>query len=237
MKRTFLSLSFCVLLLAPLSALAAGSGNAKTVADKWSDAERLSYIFGTKIGEVGKNNDISIDMKFVSRGFNDVSDGKDLALSPAQIRAAMSNFQKKVMAKRKADLSAKREANTKEGIKFLEANKKKKGVKTTPSGLQYKVIKNGKGPKPTAKDKVSVHYRGRLIDGTEFDSSYKRNKPAEFRLNKVIKGWTEGLQLMNVGSTYEFYIPANLAYGKNGPPVIGPNKTLIFEVKLLKIIK
>jgi len=237
MKRTFLSLSFCLLLLAPVSALAAGSGHAKTDAGKWSETERLSYIFGTKIGEVGKNNDMTLDMKLVSRGFNDVAGGKDLALSPAQVRASMSNFQKKVMAKRKSNLTAKREANAKEGIKFLAANKNKKGVKTTPSGLQYKVIKKGNGPKPTAKDKVSVHYRGKLIDGTEFDSSYKRNKPAEFGLNKVIKGWTEGLQLMNVGSTYEFYIPAKLAYGKNGPPVIGPEKTLIFEVKLLKIIK
>ncbi len=107
----------------------------------------------------------------------------------------------------------------------------------TSSGLQYKVIKNGNGPKPTTSDKVKVHYRGTLIDGKEFDSSYKRNKPAEFGVSQVIKGWTEGLQLMNVGSKYEFFIPEDLAYGKNGPLSIGPSQTLIFEVELLEIIR
>ncbi|MEE9352507.1 MAG: FKBP-type peptidyl-prolyl cis-trans isomerase, partial [Thiotrichaceae bacterium] len=109
------------------------------------------------------------------------------------------------------------------------------GVKVTASGLQYKVIIKGEGAKPEATDKVKVHYRGTLIDGKEFDSSYKRNQPAEFGLNQVIKGWTEGLQLMNVGSKYEFYIPSGLAYGQNGPPSIGPDQTLIFTVELLDI--
>ncbi len=125
--------------------------------------------------------------------------------------------------------------NAKKGQAFLDANKKKDGVTVTASGLQYKVITNGEGAKPEATDKVKVHYRGTLIDGKEFDSSYKRNQPAEFGLNQVIKGWTEGLQLMNVGSKYEFYIPSGLAYGPNGPPSIGPNQTLIFTVELLDI--
>ncbi len=237
MKRTFLSLTLSMLLLAPLSALAAGSGSAKTPASNWSETDRLSYVFGTKIGEVSKDNELPIDIKILSQGLNDVVGGKDLAITQAEISATMSRFQKKVMAKRKADLETKRAANAKEGKKFLAENKTKKGVKTTASGLQYKVIKKGSGPKPTAADRVSVNYRGKLIDGTEFDSSYKRKKPAEFALKKVIKGWTEGLQLMNVGSKYELYIPAGLAYGHNGPPVIGPEKTLIFEVELLKILK
>ncbi len=125
--------------------------------------------------------------------------------------------------------------NIKKGQSFLDANKKKDGVKVTASGLQYKVITKGEGVKPKATDKVKVHYRGTLINGKEFDSSYKRNQPAEFGLNQVIKGWTEGLQLMNVGSKYEFYIPSGLAYGPNGPPSIGPDQTLIFTVELLDI--
>ncbi len=232
MKRTFLAVSLGILLMAPLPALAAKGQSAK-----WTESQKLSYIFGTRIGEISKENAVPVDMKILSKGINDVVKNKDLALDKAEIRSSMAKFQKKLMAKRKADLEAKREANTVEGKKFLEANKKKKGVKVTKSGLQYKVIKKGNGPKPTVEDRVRVQYRGTLIDGTEFDSSYKRKRPAEFALKQVIKGWTEGLQLMPEGSTYEFYIPANLAYGKNGPPVIGPNKTLIFEVTLMKILK
>ena len=132
-------------------------------------------------------------------------------------------------------MMAKGTENTRKGLAFLGANKRKPGVKETASGLQYKVITMGKGAKPKATDKVKVHYSGTLIDGKEFDSSYKRNQPAEFGLNQVIKGWTEGLQLMNVGSKYEFYIPSGLAYGPNGPPSIGPDQTLIFTVELLDI--
>jgi len=232
MKRTFLSLSLGILLLAPLSAMAAGSQ-----ASKWSEAEKLSYVFGTQVGEVSNTNNLSIDMKFLERGFNDVVGKKKLALTPEQINAILTGYQKKIMAKQKARLESKRAENARMGKKFLAANKKKKGVVTTASGLQYKVIKKGSGPKPAATDRVRVHYRGKLIDGTEFDSSYKRKRPAEFGLSQVIKGWTEGLQLMNVGSKYEFYIPSGLAYGKNGPPGIGPAQTLIFEVELLKILK
>ncbi len=132
-------------------------------------------------------------------------------------------------------MMAKGSENIRKGLAFLGANKKKVGVKETASGLQYKVITMGEGAKPEATDKVKVHYSGTLIDGKEFDSSYKRNQPAEFVLNQVIKGWTEGLQLMNVGSKYEFCIPSGLAYGPNGPAGIGPNQTLIFTVELLDI--
>ena len=128
--------------------------------------------------------------------------------------------------------------NAAAGAAFLQANKTKSGVMTLPDGLQYKIIKEGNGPKPTATDVVTVNYAGKLIDGTEFDSSYKRGEPAKFPVNAVIQGWTEALQLMKVGSTWELYIPADLAYGVNGaPPVIGPNETLIFTVELLGVNK
>jgi FKBP-type peptidyl-prolyl cis-trans isomerase FklB len=126
--------------------------------------------------------------------------------------------------------------NKSAGEEFLAANKLKPGVVTLPDGLQYKVIKEGTGPKPTGSDTVKVHYAGTLIDGTEFDSSYKRGQPATFPVNGVIPGWTEALKLMKVGSTWELYIPSSLAYGANGaPPIIGPNQTLIFKVELLDI--
>ena len=130
------------------------------------------------------------------------------------------------------------EKNQKEGAAFLAANAKKADVKTTPSGLQYLVIKEGAGKQPTATDAVTVHYRGTLLDGTEFDSSYKRNQPATFPLNQVIKGWTEGVQLMKEGAKYRFFIPSELGYGQRGAGgLIGPNATLIFEVELISVQK
>ena len=125
--------------------------------------------------------------------------------------------------------------NLREGKAFLETNAKAAGVVTTPSGLQYTVLTEGTGPKPKPTDKVRVHYRGTLIDGKPFDSSYDRGEPAVFQLNQVIRGWTEGLQLMNVGSKYKFVVPSELAYGPQGPPAIGPNAVLVFEVELLGI--
>jgi FKBP-type peptidyl-prolyl cis-trans isomerase FklB len=162
----------------------------------------------------------------------DALSGKKPALSEAEERDVMMSFQKEVTEKQKvmADKSAA------EGQKFLADNKKKEGVKTTPSGLQYKVVKEGTGPQPKAADTVTVDYRGTLIDGTEFDSSYKRGQAATFPLGGVIKGWTEGLQLMKVGSKYQFVIPADLAYGARAMgPDIAPNSTLIFEVELKEI--
>lgn len=128
------------------------------------------------------------------------------------------------------------EENLRLGASFLEANKEKAGVRTTSSGLQYEVVRNSDGPMPKVTESVEVHYRGTFIDGTEFDSSYKRGEPAKFPLDRVIRGWTEGLQLMSVGSSFRFFIPSQLAYGENGPPAIGPGATLIFEVELLGII-
>jgi FKBP-type peptidyl-prolyl cis-trans isomerase FkpA len=144
----------------------------------------------------------------------------------------MANF-KKEMEGKMAEAGTK---SKKVGEDFLAGNKSKEGVKTTPSGLQYKVLKEGKGAKPKATDVVKVHYRGTLVDGTEFDSSYKRGEPIEFPLNGVIKGWTEGVQLMTPGSKYQFFIPSELAYGEEGrPPTIPGNSALIFEVELIEV--
>ncbi len=237
MKRTLLALSISLMMISSISFVASDAVSSTKASKKWSESQKISYIFGTRIGDVSKANKVTIDSKLMLKGLNDSIKGGDMDLTRQEISKTLKAFQQKMVAGRKAGMKSKRKDNAMEGSKFLEANKKKKGVITTASGLQYKVIKEGSGPKPAASDKVRVHYRGRLIDGTEFDSSYKRNRPAEFGLHQVIKGWTEGLQLMKVGAKYELYLPANLAYGQNGPPSIGPNKTLIFEVELLDIVK
>jgi len=182
-----------------------------------------------------KKNELEVNLELFAKGLDDMVKGGELAMSQAEINIFMASQQQKAQEKAQAEIMAKGTENIRTGLAFLGANKKKPGVKETASGLQYKVITQGEGAKPKATDKVKVHYSGTLIDGKEFDSSYKRNQPAEFGLNQVIKGWTEGVQLMNVGSKYEFYIPSGLAYGPNGPADIGPNQTLIFTVELLDI--
>ena len=203
---------------------------------KWSESQKFSYILGTQIGTYSKNNELEVDVELFARGLHDMVTGGELALSESEINVFMAAQQNKLREKAQAAIKAMGDINAKNGQAFLDANKEKEGVKVTESGLQYKVITEGNGAQPVATDKVKVHYSGTLIDGKEFDSSYKRNQPAEFRLNQVIKGWTEGLQLMSVGAKYEFYIPSALAYGLNAPPAIGPNQTLIFTVELLDII-
>lgn len=157
-------------------------------------------------------------------------------MSEEEYRNTMANFRKEMMAKQQAQMKTKGEKNKKEGDAFLAENKDKKGIVSLPSGLQYKVIKEGEGDTPKATDKVTVHYRGTLIDGTEFDSSYGRGEPATFPVNGVIPGWTEALQLMNAGSKWQLFIPSKLAYGERGAGgKIGPNSTLIFDVELISI--
>src|SRR6266511_1346030 len=171
--------------------------------------------------------DINTDM--LAAGIKDSIAGKP-QLNPDQVKEVMATFEKDMEQKQKDS----GEKNKAEGAKFLEENKKKEGVKTTASGLQYKVLKDGNGAQPKASDTVTVNYRGTLINGTEFDSSYKRGQPAPFPVNGVIKGWTEALQLMKVGSKYQLFIPSTLAYGERAvSPDLGANSTLIFEVELL----
>src|SRR5437660_105770 len=191
--------------------------------------DKVSYSLGLNIGfNLGRQN-VPINPDALVAGIKDAIAGKP-QLTPDQIKETMTAFEKDMEQKQKTAA----DKNALEGTKFLEENKKKEGVKTTASGLQYKVVKEGTGPQPKATDIVTANYRGTLIDGTEFDSSYKRGEPATFPLNGVIKGWTEGVQLMKVGSKYQLFIPSNLAYGDRAVgPDITPNSTLIFEVELL----
>ncbi len=198
--------------------------------------EELSYVFGTDIGMSLKHLETEIDLAALFRGVEDSLNDRDLLLTQEKAAKIKDEFFKKQREEQARKMKELGEKNRKEGEAFLAENKKRKGVITTESGLQYMVLEKGDGPKPKATDAVSVHYRGTLIDGTEFDSSHKRGKPVTFPVNGVIAGWTEALLLMNVGSKYKLFIPPNLGYGERGASqVIGPEATLIFEVELLGI--
>jgi len=202
-----------------------------------SKKDSASYALGSNIGSSLQQQGADIDVDLLAAGMKDAMAGES-KLTQEQIQQVLMAFQEDNM-KRQAEMRAE---SGKEALKkseaFMEANKGKEGVMTTPSGLQYKVIKEGSGRKPTASDQVTVHYTGTLIDGTKFDSSVDRGEPATFGLGQVIPGWTEGLQLMSVGSKYMLYLPPHLGYGENGAGgMIGPNEALIFEVELLEIGK
>ncbi|MFC1605064.1 FKBP-type peptidyl-prolyl cis-trans isomerase [Planctomycetota bacterium] len=202
-----------------------------------TETEKVSYIIGTQIAGNFKSQNIEVNLDSLLMGLKDALEGKKLVLSQDVMKQVYSSWQQKMRAKQAAKQAKEAAENIAAGTAFLEANKAKEGVKVLPSGLQYKVITEGTGNTPTADDKVKTHYRGTLINGTEFDSSYKRNQPAEFPVKGVIKGWTEALQLMKEGGKWELYIPANLAYGERGRPSIPANSTLIFEIELLEIVK
>jgi FKBP-type peptidyl-prolyl cis-trans isomerase FklB len=200
------------------------------------DKAKASYALGANMGMQLHRADAPVDVNMIIQGLKDTVSGGTSRMTDEEIRAALTKFSGDVRAhmeeKRKLDA----DKNKKEGEAFLAANKSNTGVVTTSSGLQYKVLTEGKGPKPAATDTVVCNYRGTLLNGKEFDSSYKRNQPASFPVNGVIKGWTEALQLMPVGSKWQLFIPADLAYGERGAgPEIEPNSTLIFEVELLSI--
>ena len=193
--------------------------------------DKVSYSIGLNIGLNLKKQNVSINPDTFVLGLKDALAGKP-QMTDEQVKETMTAFEKEMIDKQKA-AGVK---NGAEGEKFLAENKKKEGVKTTASGLQYKVVKEGTGAQPKEKDTVMANYRGTLIDGTEFDSSYTRGQPATFPVSGVIKGWTEALQMMKVGSKYQLFIPAKLAYGERAiGPDIGPNSTLIFEVELLDV--
>ena len=199
--------------------------------------QKASYAIGMNWGTGLHRQSIDVDTPALLQGMKDALAGGKTLLTEDEARAALMQLQKEMQEKQQAKAAQEGEANKKEGDAFLAANKTKEGVKTLPSGLQYKILKEGNGPKPTASDSVVCNYKGTLINGTEFDSSYKRGEPATFPVTGVIKGWTEALQLMPVGSKWQLFIPPDLAYGARGTPggPIGPNSTLIFEVELLSI--
>ena len=216
--------------LSPIVAVAADLEKLAT------DDQKYSYYMGLEFGAALSGVAFDVDAKVVSQAIRDVLEGKQLLMSREEAVKVRANLAKKLQDDRAAKVAAEASKNAEEGKEFLKNNLKNKGVKATSSGLQYKVITSGKGRRPSAMDKVTVHYRGTLINGKEFDSSHKRNKPLTLPLSGVISGWTEGVQLMNVGSKYQFFIPANLAYGKKGAGgLIGPDSTLIFEIELLEI--
>ncbi len=198
--------------------------------------DKLSYAIGMNVGKNLQRQSIDVDPAILMQGLKDTMAGGKTLLTEQEAQSVLTEMQAEAHKKQEEKMKLAGEANKKEGEAFLAANKTKEGVVTLPSGLQYKIIKAGTGPKPTATDSVVCNYRGTLIDGKEFDSSYKRGEPATFPVNGVIKGWTEALQLMPVGSKWQLFVPADLAYGSRGAgPDIGPDSTLIFEVELMSI--
>lgn len=205
------------------------AANAADNAELKTDPEKNGYSIGYSMGQSLSRQFVDVDTQSMARGLTDAMSGAPSALPE-------SDMQQRIMSVRQESATKILERNKKAGEAFLAKNKGEKGVKTTASGLQYKVIKAGKGKQPKPQDVVTVNYRGTLIDGTEFDSSYKHGQPATFPLTGVIPGWTEALQLMKEGAKYMIYLPPNLAYAERGAgPLIGPNSTLIFEVELLSV--
>lgn len=227
----------CTSLVAALLMMTGCNNTAKSVniTDKSPELEQVGYSLGYLMGSNNKNDIPDLNIEAFEKGIRDgySGDEKKRALTQEQMEKVLMEYQKKREAEITKEVEAKAKANKEAGEKFLAENEKKEGMQKTASGLQYKVITEGTGAKPKATDTVTVHYEGKLIDGKVFDSSYERGEPVSFRLNEVIKGWTEGVQLMNTGSKYELYIPSDLAYGETGNPNIEPNSVLIFTVELL----
>lgn len=218
--------------------LSSGSLFAKEINNTSSEAEKIGYSFGYLMGRSNADTLKDLDLDAFSQGLKTAAAGKKSSLSDEEMTQVLTQYKRQSDAKELIVLKQKAEENAKAGKAFLQENAKKPGVKTTKSGLQYLVLKEGKGKSPSANSNVRVHYEGRLIDGTVFDSSIARQQPVDFRTTQVITGWTEGLQLMKVGAKYRFFIPADLAYGQIGSgDIIEPNSTLIFDIELLEIIK
>lgn len=229
MTRRWLS----ALVMMAVPALAFAQGGA---AELKTDKEKLSYAMGMDLGGQLKTHSVDVDPDLFARGLRDALAGGKTILTDEEAKKVIAALQMTMVAKNVEEMKAVGEKNKTEGEAFLAANKSKDGVVALPSGLQYKVITAGTGPKPTADQTVVCHYRGTLIDGKEFDSSYKRGQPATFPVKGVIKGWTEVLQLMPVGSKWQVFIPSELAYGARGAGAdIGPNAALIFEIELVGI--
>jgi len=202
-----------------------------------NDSDKTSYALGMDIGASFKRLPVKISLEAAIAGMSDVFNEQPLQIAEDEFISLMQKFQEELRSAGEKHAKAKAEGNKKQEADFMAANKQEKDVVTTSTGLQYKVVSNGSGNKPTSESVVSVHYTGTLPDGTVFDSSVQRGEPATFPVNGVIAGWTEALQLMQVGSKYKLFIPANLAYGSRGAgQMIGPDQMLIFEVELLDIV-
>ena len=197
--------------------------------------DKESYSLGYQFGQSLKQQGLAVNLEVYTAGIRDALSGAKPQLSQEEVNKTVSEIQSRVMAARQKELQESADKNLSEGKAFLEANRKKEGVKTSSSGLQYKVLAEGNGKTPKATDEVTVHYRGALIDGTEFDSSYRRGKPLTLKVNGVIRGWTEALQMMKAGSRWQLFIPPDLAYGERAMGRIPPNSTLIFEVELISV--
>ncbi len=216
--------------------LFSGSLYASDVEVLKNEKDKISYSMGVDIGKRLKQQSIDFDPDLFAKGLKDVYSGGEVLLTDQEIKETLTAFQKTLIAKQAEARKHMGEKNKQEGDAFLTENKQKEGVTTLPSGLQYTVIEAGTGKTPKATDTVVTNYRGTLINGTEFDSSYKRGKPATFPVNGVIKGWTEALQLMKEGAKWKLFIPSDLAYGERGAGnTIGPNATLIFDIELISV--
>jgi FKBP-type peptidyl-prolyl cis-trans isomerase FklB len=223
-------MAMCAAVALSGAALAADAPELKT------GKEKLSYSIGMDIGANLKKGSVEVDPDLLAKGLKDSYGGGKTILTDNEARDTITEYQKAQMAKQAENMHKMAQKNREDGEKFLAENGKKEGVKTLPSGLQYKEITPGKGKSPKATDTVTTHYKGTLIDGTEFDSSYKRGQPATFQVSGVIPGWTEALQLMKEGAKWQLFLPSNLAYGERGAGRdIGPNATLIFEVELIAV--
>ena len=209
----------------------------QTPAELTGEEARYSYAMGANLGARLKAQNVAVDAESFARGFNDGIQGGETAMTQDEMVQALQDFQQQQMEKMSVQLEAQAEKNKQEAEAFLAENAKKEGIVTTDTGLQYKVLTEAEGDRPGVNDVVNVHYRGTLLDGTEFDSSYARGAPVKFPVDGVIPGWTEALQLMPVGSKWQLFIPSKLAYGPGGTSggPIGPNAALIFEVELLSI--
>ncbi len=237
MSKWHLTACFCIAFFG-FSQLASAQSE-KAASDKSplkDQKQKVSYGIGYNLGKNLMRDQLDLDPQVLVKGIVDAMTKKKPLMSDEEIQSTLVAFQKELRAKQEAKMKEASQANVAKGKQFLATNAKKEGVKTTKSGLQYKVVKQGKGKTPGLKDSVTTHYRGTLINGKEFDSSYKRNQPATFPVNGVIRGWTEALQLMKEGDKWQLFIPSDLAYGQRGSgPDIGPNEVLIFDIELLKV--
>ena len=240
-KITTLSVSALASAMLLMTGCSTNNGSQETatqsvsITEQSSASEKVGYSLGYMMAEGNKQAVKDLNLDTFEKGFRDGYEGNDSALTQEQMQEVLMTYQKEQEEQFAKDMQTKATENKAAGTAFLAENAKKEGVKQTDSGLQYKVLKEGTGKSPKATDVVEVNYEGKLIDGTVFDSSYERGEPIEFPLNQVIAGWTEGLQLMKEGGKYEFYIPADIAYGEAGNAGIEPNSTLIFTVELLKV--